>query len=64
MTKEEFIASFVAYMCKRAPFERFDDGETVADYAHGIAISYWEDPDCRDDPEECAESHMSYWGED
>lgn len=69
ITREEFVARFKAEMVRLAPFDRFveedgTEGETVADYAEGVAPSYWEDGNLRPDgPEECAWSDMSYWGE-
>lgn len=64
MTKEEFCARFKAYMLSVAG-EKFDDGESIADYADETAPTYWDDPGQRKNgPEECAQADMSYWGED
>lgn len=64
MEREEFLARFKARMVDRAG-ERFDDGASVADYANETGPTYWDDPQQRKDgPEECADSDMSYWGED
>ncbi len=41
--------------------EKFDDGESIADYADETAPSYYKDGES---PEECAEADISYWGED
>jgi hypothetical protein len=66
LSKDEFCARFKAYMLKCAPFQTFDDGGTVAEYADETAPTYWEDQHHRfgESPEECAEADMSYWGED
>lgn len=64
ITKEEFCQRFVAHMVKMAGFEKFDDGESVRDYAEATAPTYWDEPDQRKDgPEECAEVDISYWGD-
>lgn len=61
--KEEFCARFKAHMLKMTG-EKFDDGESIADYADATAPSYWEDAEQRQDgPEECADSDIGYWGE-
>ena len=63
MTKEEFCERFKARMLAVAG-EKFDDGESVADYADETAPTYWDDPDQRaEGPEECAVADISYWGE-
>ena len=66
MTEEEFCARFKAHMLSRAGRTHFDDGESIADYADGVAISYWEDEGWLRQlgPEECADADMSYWGEE
>ena len=46
MTKEEFCERFKARMLAVAG-EKFDDGESVADYADETAPTYWDDPDQR-----------------
>lgn len=62
--KEEFCQRFVAHMLAQAG-ETFDDGRSVKEYAEENALAYWDDPHYRDEgPEACAESDMSYWGED
>ncbi len=58
----EFCARFKARMLDRAG-PKFDDGESIADYADETSPSYWED--CFDEtPEGCADADMSYWGEE
>lgn len=65
MPHDQFVERFKAHMVANAGFEKFDDGMAVADYAAEIAESYYEDIDQRQDgPEECADSDISYWGED
>jgi len=63
LSKEEFCARFKAHMLKAG--EKFDDGSSIAEYADDTAPTYWEEQH-RDgsSPEECAESDMSYWGEE
>ena len=62
--REDFIARFVTEMVRYAG-PLFETGESVADYARGTALSYWDDEDQRaDGPEACAEADMSCWGED
>lgn len=64
MSKEEFCERFKAHMISSAPFEKFDDGMTVAEYADEVAPTYYNDPhQCAEGPEECADADMSYWGE-
>lgn len=64
MEKDEFIERFIAYMLKAAG-PKFDDGESIEDYARETAPTYWDDPSQREDgPEDCAAADMSYWGED
>lgn len=64
MERDEFLSRFKARMLDRAG-EHFDDGESVARYADETGPTYWADEDQREDgPEECADSDMSYWGED
>jgi hypothetical protein len=65
ITEHEFCVRFVTHMVKRAPFEKFEDGTSVDEYARRTAPLYWGEPDYRDaGPEESAEADMSYWGED
>ena len=61
MIKEQWIAAFVAHMLSvKGP--KFDDGESIEDYAKATAISYYDDPDQREEgPVICAESDMAYW---
>lgn len=62
--RDEFCARFKAHMLKLSPFDKFDDGMTVAEYAEDTAPTYYDNPDQRaEGPEECAESDMSYWGD-
>ena len=62
--KAEFCARFKAHMLKRTPFDKFDDGMTVAEYADETAPTYFDEPEYRaDGPEACAEADISYWGE-
>ncbi|MBO9380306.1 hypothetical protein GG804_26425 [Sphingomonas histidinilytica] len=64
ITEDEFCARFKARMLARAG-SHFDDGESIADYADETAPSYFETDWQRAlGPEECADSEMSYWGED
>lgn len=64
ISKEEFCQRFKARMLAVAG-EKFDDGDSIAEYADGTAPSYWGEPDQRaEGPEECADADMSYWGED
>jgi len=65
MTLEEFTQRFTAEAKRLAGFDTFDDGVTVEDYCKDVAASYYADPIYRDDgPEGCAESDVSYWGEE
>ncbi len=67
LTIEEFAARFMAHMLKCAG-EKFDDGASIAEYAEEIASSYFEDYRAGhafgETPEDCADSDMSYWGDD
>ncbi len=64
ISKEQFIERFVERMVSRAG-TKFDDGESIEDYARQTAPSYWEAGWQRETgPEECADADMSYWGED
>jgi len=63
LSKEEFCSRFKVRMMQVAG-EKFDDGESVADYADETAPTYWDNPHQRaEGPEECADADMSYWGE-
>ena len=60
MTREEFIEKFVARMISVA-----GEQEGLLAYATESAGVYFDDPGFREDgPEACADSDMSYWGED
>lgn len=64
LSREEFCARFKAHMLKLAG-EKFDDGDSIADYADETAHSYFEEQHMLgESPEECAETDISYWGED
>lgn len=64
LTLPEFTKRFVDRMCKLAPFDKFEDGQTVASYAEDTAKIYWEDQhQDGETPEDCADSDMDYWGE-
>jgi hypothetical protein len=64
ISKDEFCARFKARMIAMAG-EKFDDGESIADYADETGPTYWNEPSQRaEGPEECADADMSYWGED
>jgi hypothetical protein len=63
LSKDEFCARFKAHMLKMAG-EKFDDGESIADYADETAPTYWEDQHKDGEaPEDCAEADISYWGD-
>jgi len=65
MTLEEFTRRFILEAKRLAGFDTFDDGTTVDDYCKDVAASYYSDQFYRDDgPEVCAESDVSYWGEE
>lgn len=65
MTEADFTQRFTKHCLAQCGFTHFDDGVSVEDYCADVAKSYWSDPHYRDDgPEECAESDMSYWGEE
>lgn len=64
ITEAEFCARFKARMIAQIG-ERFDDGESIADYADETAPTYWETDWQRVmGPEECADADISYMGED
>lgn len=64
LSKEDFCSRFKAHMLKKAG-EKFDDGESIADYADETAPTYYEDQhQDGESPEECAEADISYWGDD
>ena len=63
MEKDEFCARFKRRMLSRAG-DKFDDGESIADYADETAPAYFETDWQRDEgPEACADADMSYWEE-
>lgn len=65
MTLEEFTERFTKEATRLAGFDTFDDGTTVAEYCADVAPSYYSHPLYRaDGPEVCAESDVSYWGEE
>lgn len=65
LTELQFISRFAAHCKKMCGFTHFDDGMSVDEYCGDVAKSYYQDPHYRDDgPEACAESDMSYWGEE
>lgn len=62
--KEEFCARFKARMLSRAG-EKFDDGDSIADYADETAPTYWETDWQREmGADACADADMDYWGEE
>ena len=65
MTLDEFTSRFTAEAKRISGIETFDDGTSVDDYCKEVAGSYHADPLYREDgPEACAESDVSYWGEE
>lgn len=65
MTQDEFVRRFTLEAIRIAGFDTFDDGMDVSEYCAEVARSYYSDPLYRDDgPEACAESDVSYWGEE
>lgn len=65
MDKVEFIRRFTAEAIRLAGFTHFDDGMAVSEYCADVAPSYISDPLYREEgPEACAESDVSYWGEE
>ncbi|WP_417261641.1 hypothetical protein [Celeribacter sp.] len=63
--KADFIDRFVAHCIKASGITHFDDGTSVAEYARDVAESCWNEPHYRSEgPEACADSDMSYWGEE
>ena len=64
-TLEEFTRRFTAEAKRIAGFDTFDDGTSVDEYCKDVAASYHADLLYRDvGPEACAESDVSYWGEE
>lgn len=58
MTRDEFCARFKAEML-RIGGPTFSDGESIADYADEIALTYWNNPDQRaEGPEDCASADI------
>lgn len=65
MSLDEFTRRFTAEAIRLSGIDTFDDGTCVADYCKEVAKSYHSDPLYREDgPEACAESDVSYWGEE
>ena len=65
MTETEFTKRFTARCLEMSGLTHFDDGMSVEEYCSEVAKSYYQDPQYREDgPELCADSDMSYWGED
>lgn len=65
LTETKFTELFTAHCLATCGFTHFDDGSSVNEYCAEVAKSYFADPDYRDEgPEACAESDMSYWGEE
>jgi hypothetical protein len=63
MTKQDFVARFVAEMMTAAPIYDGTEDELRA-YALEAAPTYYEDEDQRaDGPEACAQSDIGYWEE-
>lgn len=64
ITQSEFVERFTKRMLDRAG-THFDGGDSIAEYAADVAPSYYECKSQREEgPEECADSDMSYWGEE
>ncbi len=64
ITRDKFIERFVKRMVGVVGPTFTDDGESVSDYAHETAPSYWETDWQRDDgPEACADADMGCWDE-
>lgn len=65
ISQEEFTNRFTSEAIRLSGLDTFDDGTSVAEYCKDVAASYYTDPLYRDDgPEACAESDVSYWGEE
>lgn len=65
LTEASFVERFTLHCLKQCGFTHFDDGTSVAEYCEEVAPSYYAHPFQRETgPEECAESDMSYWGEE
>lgn len=65
LTLDEFTRRFTAEAKRLAGVDTFDDGTKVDDYCKDVAASYYADPLLRENgPEVCAESDVSYWGEE
>lgn len=62
ISREEFIRRFTDRLVSVVG-EEFRDGGSVREYGEQIAASYYEDPyfGSDADPEECADTDMSYW---
>ena len=61
--KDEFCRRFVAEMMTYLP--RYAGAEAeLRSYAEGVAGTYWDDEEQREEgPEECARTDYSYWEE-
>lgn len=65
ITKDQWVAAYVKHTLETAGFTHFDDGASVEEYAKECAEAAYSDALFRDEgPEACAESDMSYWGEE
>ena len=65
MTLQEFTDRFTKRCLVQCGFTHFDDGMAVSKYCADVAKFYHSDPFCaKNGPEECADSDMSYWGEE
>lgn len=65
MTKEQWIAAYVKHTLETAGFTHFEDGASVEEYAKECAEAAYADQMYREEgPEACADSDMSYWGEE
>lgn len=65
LTKEAWCKTYVEHTLKLARKTDFDDGASIAEYAAECAEAAYSDALYRDEgPEACAESDMSYWGEE
>lgn len=64
LSKEDFSIRFKAFLIEKAG-EKFDDGESIADYADETAPTYFDQQYQEDggSPEAWAAEDMSYWGE-
>lgn len=64
LTTADFCARFTAHMIKMVGSDKFQDGESISNYAEQTAPTYYDDAQQRaEGPEACAEADMSYWGD-